>query len=417
MVDKLFDGTAASRAWFPHDHMGSLQITTVEFDVAGSSLFTNDVSLVLSVMNSTFASYALKLINPTVNFQVGDIARLPIPNLSSLKLSRLVEQATNLAKVDSNEDETTYDFISPPSWQTGNDDVTQRHRKLAEVEQEIDEEVYRLYGIADEDRTAIEAELVEPTANNVSDEEFDDLSSNVEDAEASEAAPLTRDDLASQWISYAVGIVMGRFQPGIDGALGRGHFSDDIAVKLRALADSDGILVLDQGHPDDLPTKVLQALRIMLGDEAIAEVVAEAAGRAGNPEEQLRRYFERTFFKEHIQKYRKRPVYWLLQSPRKTYSAWLFHEKLTKDTLYRIRGKQYVAQKINLLETDIADLRKQRDGAEGSKRRALAKQVAEIDDVLDDLRAFAERMDAILARGYTPHIDDGVLINMAPYGN
>ena len=54
---------------------------------------------------------------------------------------------------------------------------------------------------------------------------------------------------------------MGRFQPGVDGALGRGHFTEDIAAKLRALADSDGILVLDQGHPDDLATKVFQALR------------------------------------------------------------------------------------------------------------------------------------------------------------
>ena len=40
--------------------------------------------------------------------------------------------------------------------------------------------------------------------------------------------------------------------------------------------------------------------------------------------------------------------------------------------------------------------------------------MAPLDDILDDLRAFAKRIDAILQRGYTPHIDDGVLINMAP---
>ena len=34
-----------------------------------------------------------------------------------------------------------------------------RHRKLAEIEQQIDEEIYCLYGISDEDRAAIEAEL------------------------------------------------------------------------------------------------------------------------------------------------------------------------------------------------------------------------------------------------------------------
>jgi hypothetical protein len=94
--------------------------------------------------------------------------------------------------------------------------------------------------------------------------------------------------------------------------------------------------------------------------------------------------------------------------------VWLFHEKLTRDTLYRIRGKQYVESKLNLLDTQLADLRRQRDAAQGRERRALERQMAELDDVLDDLRAFAERIDAILQRGYTPHINDGILINMAP---
>ena len=111
----------------------------------------------------------------------------------------------------------------------------------------------------------------------------------------------------------------------------------------------------------------------MLGDEAAAQVVAAGTGRTGNPEEELRRYFERNFFKEHIQKYRKRPVYWLLQSPRKKYSVWLFHERLTRDTLYRIRGKQYVESKLNLLETNLADLRRQSRRGPGTRTPRVRK--------------------------------------------
>jgi len=270
--------------------------------------------------------------------------------------------------------------------------------QLASIERKIDEEVYRLYGILDEDRLAIEVKLAELSAStDLSDDDASDTDSSDEDGiEGPPAAQITQDELARQWISYAVGIVMGRFQPDIDGALGRGHFSSEVATKLRALSDSDGILVLDQGHPDDIAARVLQALQLMLGEEAAIEVVAEGTGRTGNPEAELHRYFERNFFKEHIQKYRKRPVYWLLQSPRKKYGVWLFHEKLTKDTLYRIRGEQYVASKIRLLDTHIADLRRQRDAAQGRERRALEKQMAELDDVLDDIRAFAERIDTIL---------------------
>jgi hypothetical protein len=386
------------------------------FDTEAACAFPHleDPNDLLGKLNTSVPTFLLRLINPTLHYQTGDMARLPIPNALSPQLCMLVKQAIELVKTDSNENESTYDFTAPPFWQTGTDNVAYRHRKLAEIEQKIDEEVYLLYGISDEDRAVIEAELAEPATSEASDEESDDSSSDTDDADIATETALTREELARQWLSYAVGIVIGRFQPGIDSALGRGHFSEAIATQLRALADSDGILVLDKGHPDDLASRVLQALQIMLGEAAAADVVATGTGRSGNPEDELRWYFERSFFKAHIQQYRKRPVYWLLQSPGRTYGVWLFHEKLTKDTLYRIRGKQYVESKLNLLDTQLADLRRQRDAAQGRERRALERQMAELDDVLDDLRAFAERIDAILQRGYTPHIDDGILINMAP---
>jgi hypothetical protein len=387
------------------------------FDHAGNAIFPSDARWLfqlLAILNSSISQHLLQLINSTIHYYIGDFHRLPIPDDTALSQTALVCEVITLVKDDSQENETTYDFIAPSAWETGIEDITTRHQKLAYIEQRINDEVYRLYGISDKDRAAIEAELAEPIANETSDNERDDTGSPEEDADLSPEAPLTRAELARQWISYTLGIVMGRFLPGIDGALGRGHFSSETAAKLRALADSDGILVLDQGHPDDIATRVLQALQLMLGEEAATEVVAEGTGRTGNPVEELRRYFERNFFKEHIQKYRKRPVYWLLQSPRKKYGVWLFHEKLTKDTLYRIRGEQYVASKIRLLDAHIADLRRQRDTTQGRERRALEKQIAELDNVLDDIRAFAERIDTILQCGYTPHIDDGVLINMAP---
>ena len=138
------------------------------FDIAGSSLFPKDVLLVLAVMNSKFASYTLKLINPTVNFQVGDIARLPIPNSSSPELNTLVGHAIGVTRANSQEEETTYDFIAPPTWESGIDSVANRLRKLAAIGQEIDEEVYPLYGISEKDRAAIEVELAELISNDLS---------------------------------------------------------------------------------------------------------------------------------------------------------------------------------------------------------------------------------------------------------
>ena len=383
------------------------------FDVKGSSAFPQDVPLVLGLLNSGFVQYALSLLNPTVSFQVGDLARVPVPTAASASLHNLVDHAIEIAKTDSEEDENTYDFVAPPKWLSGIDRVTERHAELAGIERQIDEEVYRLYGIGDEDRQAIAFELGELEMAENEDDEFSTENGNDETESTSEAS-LTREELAHEWISYAIGLVMGRFRPGEDGAIGRGAFPSETAARLQALADPDGVLVLDKGHPDDLAVKVVEALRLLLGDSDAAQVIAESTGRGGNSEEELRRYFGKSFFKEHVKRYRKRPVYWFLQSPRKNYGVWLFHEKLTKDTLYRVRGDEYVGSKVNLLESQIAELRKKRDAAEGRERRGLEQQIAERQEILDDIREFSARIAAVLERGYVPHIDDGVLINMAP---
>jgi len=67
------------------------------FDVSGSSAFSPDILLLLAVLNSAFAQYALKLINPTINVQIGDIARLPFPTTGNDAVEHLVGQAIVLA--------------------------------------------------------------------------------------------------------------------------------------------------------------------------------------------------------------------------------------------------------------------------------------------------------------------------------
>jgi hypothetical protein len=130
-------------------------------------------------------------------------------------------------------------------------------------------------------------------------------------------------------------------------------------------------------------------------------------------EDALRQYLGAKFFKEHIQQCRKRPVYWLLQSPKKKYSVWIFHERMTRDTLYRILGEEYVGAKIKLLEARAKELREAFDQAEGRERRRIDKELAALAEDLVDIYEFAKRIEAVFHWGYEPHIDDGVPINMA----
>ncbi|MEM2097382.1 MAG: hypothetical protein QXI70_04425, partial [Methanothrix sp.] len=373
------------------------------FDVAGSSLFPDDVSLVLAVMNSSFAAYALKLINPTVNFQVGDLARLPIPTRSSERLERLVERAIALAQADAAEDETTFDFIAPPWTGSLEDTITEiwlRHESLQDVEREIDEEVYRLYAISEEDRRAIEAEL---------------------EGADEEQCEIDEEELALRWIDYCVGIVMGRFSPGVPHALGRGRFSPERAERLLSLADKDGVATLDEGHQDDLARKVWEALEIALGEHGASEIIETALGE-GHPEMLLRDYLKRDFWKRHLQQYRKRPIYWLLQSPNRSFSVYVFHERATRDTLPLILGMRYVAGRINQLRNRIIETQKEMESAEGRARRTLEKHLDNLSDMLSDVEEFEKRIRRVLELrnergetvGWAPEIDDGVMLNLAP---
>jgi hypothetical protein len=274
------------------------------FDVAGSSLFPVDEHLLLGVLNSSVAAHLLKLINPTVNFQVGDLARLPVPPRSSPALRSLVEEALALARADSEEDETSYEFVAPPSWPSGLDKVADRHARLAEVERRIDEEVCRLYGI--DGQMALGGTERVPVEKRTGD----------------------RGELARRWISYLLGVTLGRFRCTADGAT-QGHLAP-----------------LSEGAQGDLAVQVLRTLEALLGDTAVRAVLGAALGGSDSPVRRLRAYLAGPFHREHMRQYKKRPVYWLLQSKRKTYGVYLFHEGITAETLPRVLGDTFFGPAI-----------------------------------------------------------------------
>jgi len=384
------------------------------FDVSGSCCFPEDTGLVLGLMNSTFAQFALKLLNPTVHVQVGDLARLPVPDVSSGTLRDLVDEAISLAKTDSEEDETTWDFIAPPNWPDGIEKVDQRHAWLAAIEREINEEVYRLYDIPEEDRRTIEAELRGGSAPSEDSDDEDVETAKSHEEETVESA-WNRTDLAKAWISYAVGVVMGQFQPGMKNGLGRGHFDATTAKRLRGLRDADGLTVVDPTHPDDLATKVFSAIEVMYGETRTAELIREALGNNGEPLERLRNYLADRFFKDHIQKYRKRPIYWYLRSGKGNYGLWLYYHRLDKDILFKAL-LNYVEPKIRLEEDRLNTLRarKEKVGRSGREAKQIEKEIDRQEQFVSELHDFKDKLRKAADLHLTPDLNDGVILNIAP---
>ena len=87
------------------------------YDVAGTSIFAenNRERLEqLSFTNSTLAQEQLSAIAPTLNFEVGQVAGLPIADLSSDSCSMLAAQAVKTAREDWDLFETSWNFLNNP---------------------------------------------------------------------------------------------------------------------------------------------------------------------------------------------------------------------------------------------------------------------------------------------------------------
>ncbi|MGD2091807.1 MAG: BREX-1 system adenine-specific DNA-methyltransferase PglX [Candidatus Aminicenantes bacterium] len=454
------------------------------FDAKGSSIFTEsiDIYYLLGILNSKFISYLSKVINPTIDFNVGDIAIIPFAEIDEKnniysKIDADVGKCIFLRQKIEKYTEIVFEFSLPPDWHSGIFNILSYEKQLLMIESVISESIYKNYGIDQSDIEQIESEFGKlpcdmPNKKKLSSEESkklkklylqkhvpaevltagedltDEEGETTSDSEspkkkrgqkrfltfeeiclASELHPETvynfivdnnlereeeRAELAFQWISYAVGIIMGRFKPGVENALGRGQFSKELNSKLNELVDEDAIMVIDEGHNDDLPAKVMQALEIMLGADEAAQVVKKATGKEGSSIELLRPFLGNPFFKRHIKQYRNRPVYWLLQSPNRKYSVWIFHERLNKDTLFRIRT-EYVEPKKNHLDAQAKELKNKIQESSGREKKELEIKLENIFEVRADIQEFSRILNFIIEkRGYIPHPDDGVLLNMAP---
>ena len=380
------------------------------FDVAGMTCFPSEdlIPVTLAILNSRAAKFILSALNPTINYQVGDIERLPVPIERSPIIADLVSQCVDLSWQYSRESEITYDFIAP--LHRAGDHVA-RQERLRALETEIDAEVSRLYGLNQEDLTVIGLEL-NNTSMAENGEEADP--SREEDDEAAEALEISQAEISRRWISYVIGTVLGRFDIGKPGGLGCGDFEETVVVEIRKLVDDDGIMPCEDGNPQDIAARTLACLKLMLGAELAHEAIRTGLGE-GDSLDTLRGWLDRftgqpaqSFWRYHFQMYRKRPVYWPFQSPGRWYTVWVFHERFGPDTLFRIRN-EFVEPRLRLAEREIADLR-----AQATKDRKAAKELDRMLDLADDLGKFAANLKGITECGYTSQIDDGVLFNAAP---
>lgn len=423
------------------------------FSLAGSGIFPNDwndVYWIEAVLNSRLMQLLLNLMTDGRKWEPGYVKILPMNRPSKEQtntLSSLAKECTYLAQEINQHDEVTHKFTIPVlgSYMKAGD-VKRSLEAYESVKQQlltvitsnqgqIEKIVFDIYDVTPSDRELIQPSLYNEFHNN-------ELSSEGDDEDPLDENFISGQDSASQMTDFflwCTGVAFGRWDiryafdpstlPPLPGPFdplpvcSPGMLTGAEGLPLTSSPDGyplpiawDGFLVDDPDHPRDIVTAVRGVLDLLWADKAEANE-AEACQILGVPD--LRSWFRdpKGFFAYHIKRYsksrRKAPIYWLLQSAKRSYGIWLYYPRLNPGSLFHA-GREYVDAKINLETTRLEELQAGLAAAPGSARKIQERKIAAQAALVAELKSFQKAVDKAALLEIKPDLNDGVLLNIAP---
>lgn len=392
------------------------------FSNAGMAIFTTEEKLlfILAFINSLVAKKILSAISPTLNYNAGDIANLPL--LLEQHYMNEINQKTqiciNLSTSDWDSFEISWDFkkhplvdiVSPELWNDSHYGETnsrlqnvfqvwevqcdERFNQLKANEEELNRIFIDIYGLQDE------------------------LLPEVEDKDVTvRKADLQRD--IKSLISYVVGCMFGRYSLDMDGLAYAGGEWDD-SKYITYPADKDNIIPIcdDEYFDDDMVGRFVKFIETVYGSDTLEEnlkFIADALGGKGQPREVIRNYFLNDFYADHCKIYQKRPIYWLFDSGKKNgFKALIYMHRYQPDTIARIRT-DYVHEQQSRYRTAIADMENRIANASTSERVKLNKALNRLKDQDTELRTYEEKIHHLADQMIAIDLDDGVKVNYAKF--
>ncbi len=409
------------------------------FDNAGSSLFVNEEKHylpILAFINSDIIISLIKAISPTMNYQPGDIGKLPASFDAEMiaVLSSNTSELISLAKESWAQQETSYQYIfdhelfSYGSLKNKIDSLIdvchKRVIKSYQLEKSNNDTFFEKYNIPHGGDVNIKEITLE---NNV----FNSL----EEVSKEEIYELRGIQIINLH-SLVIGFMMGRYSLDRDGLVyaheGNKGFAELVAEGAYKTfpADEDGILPLmdSDWFDDDVTARVKEFVRTVWGEEHlqenldfIAEILCLYAIKPKKGESSLdtiRRYLSTQFWKDHMKMYKKRPIYWLFSSGKeKAFECLVYLHRYNEGTLSRMRT-EYVVPLLARYQGNIDLVNDQLKNAEsGAATTRLKKELDGLTKKFNELRNFDDRLRHYADRRITIDLDDGVKVNYGKFGD
>ena len=383
------------------------------FDVAGTSVFGEDrvLKVLAGFLNSCVTKRILKALSPTLNFEVGHICAIPVLDDENEKVYQLVNENIRISKKDWDAFEVSWDYEADPIVMKSieerqldsnaaisieyvcsavSKDFEERFQKLKENEEELNRIFIDIYGLHGE------------------------LTPEVEDKDVTVRRPDRERDIKN-FISYAVGCMMGRYGLGNSGVEYAGG-SWSASTNEYYSADKDGIIPIcdDEYFEDDIVGLFVDFVKAVFGAETLEEnlkYIADSLGGSGGPREVIRNYFLNGFYADHLKMYQNRPIYWLFDSGKKNgFKCLVYMHRYKPDTIARIRT-DYVHEQQSRYRTAIAGLERQIADASTSERVRLNKRLSTLKDQAEETRKYEEKIHHLADQMISIDLDDGVKHN------
>ena len=431
------------------------------FDVAGCSIFYKDENIMkyhFGLLNSKIAKTCLKVISPTLNYEAGQIAILPVLEKSSNNILRLIETIISISKEEWDSRETSWDFekislVDGKDLRTAFENYCSHWRdnfvQLHKNEEELNRLFIEIYELQDEmdekvsfdDITILKKEAKIVEIDNSKTKEFSSESEKYL-YDRGVSLEFNKDELVKQFLSYAIGCIMGRYSTNKPGLIMAN--SDDVLelssnkflvkdingdirqeVETEFLPDEFGIIPItdEKDFSNDIVERVKEFMKIVYGEENLRDnlnFIAEALGNKDNKsaEEIIRTYFIKDFYSDHLQRYQKRPIYWLMNSGKKNAFSCLFYmhryEPLTVARVradYLIPYQEMLENKRKFIERQLSD-----DDISAKEKKNVENQLKELDTLLKELREYANEVKHIAEQKISLDLDDGVNVNYEKLG-
>ncbi|MEH7502942.1 BREX-1 system adenine-specific DNA-methyltransferase PglX [Neobacillus drentensis] len=383
------------------------------FSDAGPCLFveSSNIHHIIGYLNSKVANYFLTMLNPTLTFQVGDIAKICFihPKEYEDKIKSIVDENIDISKNDWDSYELSWDFKKhnllkylevqegtktiENSFNKLNQNSKVKFNKMKQNEEELNQLFIDLYYLQGE---------VDPI---ISDEDITIKKTN-------NVINIT------SFISYVVGCIFGRYSLDEEGLIYAGGEFE--ANRYHAFqADKDNILPILSGayFEDDIVSKFVEFVQVTFGKETLTEnldFIAYTLGKkkGETAKETIRRYFLNDFFKDHVQTYKKRPIYWLFTSGKqKAFNCLIYIHRYDKTTLSRIRT-DYLHEYQIRLDGERKSIVNIIEGDSTAKEISNAKKELKVlDKKIEELKEYDEILHHMADMQIEIDLDDGVVVN------